>query len=78
VFTLVLHEEATQPLTTVELPATGMIAVVIGPEGGITPDELLAFELMGATAVRLGANILRTSTAGTAALAVLATRLSRW
>jgi 16S rRNA (uracil1498-N3)-methyltransferase len=75
---LVLHEDATQPLSTVDLPATGEIAVVVGPEGGITADELLAFELMGAIPVRLGPMILRTSTAGTAALAVLSARLGRW
>jgi 16S rRNA (uracil1498-N3)-methyltransferase len=75
---LILHEEASQALTTVDLPATGEIAVVVGPEGGITADELLAFELMGATPVRLGPTILRTSTAGTAAVAVLSARLSRW
>ncbi len=75
---LVLHESATVPLSSVDLPATGEIALVVGPEGGISPDELLAFELMGATAVRLGPTVLRTSTAGTAALAVLSTRLGRW
>jgi 16S rRNA (uracil1498-N3)-methyltransferase len=75
---LILHEEATQPLTTVDLPAAGDIAVVVGPEGGINADELLAFELMGGTPVRLGPTILRTSTAGTAAVAVLSARLGRW
>lgn len=75
---LVLHEAATQPLTTVDLPASGEIAIVVGPEGGIAPDELLAFERMGAVPVRLGSTILRTSTAGTAALAVLSARLGRW
>jgi 16S rRNA (uracil1498-N3)-methyltransferase len=75
---LVLHEEAAQRLSTVDLPATGEIVLVIGPEGGIDDAELKAFAQAGATAVRLGEHVLRTSTAGVAALSVLATRLGRW
>jgi 16S rRNA (uracil1498-N3)-methyltransferase len=74
---LVLHEEADQPLSKAELPATGEIALVIGPEGSITPDELAALAEFGAP-VRLGETVLRTSTAGPAALAVLQARLGRW
>jgi len=76
--TLVLHEEAVQPLSTVELPGTGDIGLVVGPEGGITPDEVSAFEKAGARTVRLGPHVLRTSTAGPAAIAVLSARLARW
>ncbi|MEU5567359.1 16S rRNA (uracil(1498)-N(3))-methyltransferase [Micromonospora musae] len=74
----VLHEEATDRLTTVELPDAGEIVLVVGPEGGITADEVDAFVAVGARPVRLGPSVLRTSTAGVAALTVLATRLSRW
>ncbi|MGC5032644.1 16S rRNA (uracil(1498)-N(3))-methyltransferase [Micromonospora sp. DT229] len=74
----VLHEEATDRLTTVELPDQGEIVLVVGPEGGITPAELATFQEAGAHPVRLGPSVLRTSTAGVAALAVLATRLLRW
>lgn len=76
--TLVLHEEATVRLSTVDLPDSGEIVLVVGPEGGITPEELATFEAAGAYPVRLGAEVLRTSTAGVAALAVLSARLSRW
>jgi 16S rRNA (uracil1498-N3)-methyltransferase len=75
---LILHEEATEKLSTVELPASGEIVVVIGPEGGIDDAELTAFQAAGARAVRLGDSVLRTSTAGVAALSVLAVRLGRW
>jgi 16S rRNA (uracil1498-N3)-methyltransferase len=75
---LVLHESAGTPLSTVELPATGEIVLVVGPEGGIAEEELDAFTGAGAVAVRLGPTVLRTSTAGAAALAVLSTRLGRW
>jgi 16S rRNA (uracil1498-N3)-methyltransferase len=75
---VVLHEEATTQLTTVDLPPSGDIVVVVGPEGGITPDELAAFVAAGAVTGRLGATVLRTSTAGAAALSVLCGRLGRW
>jgi 16S rRNA (uracil1498-N3)-methyltransferase len=75
---LVLHEEAAVNLSTVELPTVGDVVLVVGPEGGIAPDELGAFEEAGAKAVRLGFNVLRTSTAGSAAIAVVSVRLGRW
>lgn len=74
----VLHEETDRPLSAVALPADGEIAVVVGPEGGIDPDELAAFVSAGALAVRLGHDVLRTSTAGAAAIAALSVRLGRW
>ncbi|HEV7898000.1 MAG TPA: 16S rRNA (uracil(1498)-N(3))-methyltransferase [Planosporangium sp.] len=75
---LVLHEEASAPLSRVELPNAGEITLVVGPEGGITPDELAAVEAAGAQPVRLGPEVLRTSTAGVAALSALSARLGRW
>jgi 16S rRNA (uracil1498-N3)-methyltransferase len=75
----VLHEEATVPLATVDLPAgLAEIVLVVGPEGGIAPDELDAFTAAGAVPVRLGPTVLRTSTAGVVALAVLNARTGRW
>jgi 16S rRNA (uracil1498-N3)-methyltransferase len=74
----VLHEEAAERLSTVDLPSADELLLVIGPEGGIDDSELKIFEEAGARPVRLGDSVLRTSTAGVAALAVLATRLRRW
>ena len=76
--TLVLHEEATVPLASVDLPTEGDVLLVVGPEGGITERELAALTSAGATAVRLGASVLRTSTAGAAAAAVVSARTARW
>ncbi|MFD6890769.1 16S rRNA (uracil(1498)-N(3))-methyltransferase [Streptomyces sp. NPDC059957] len=78
---VVLHEDRDAPsgaLATAELPAAGSIVLVVGPEGGVSPDELAAFAAAGAHPYRLGPSVLRTSTAGTAAAAVLLARTGRW
>lgn len=75
--TLVLHEDATEPLAAVDLPECGDVLVVVGPEGGITGHELEVLTGAGARTVRLGSTILRASSAGPAALAVLSAR-ARW
>ena len=54
------------------------IVLVVGPEGGIAPEELDVLTAAGARAVRLGDTVLRTSTAGPAALAVVSAALGRW
>ncbi|MEU2182869.1 16S rRNA (uracil(1498)-N(3))-methyltransferase [Streptomyces thermolilacinus] len=77
-FAAVLHEEGAEPLATAPLPATGEIVLVVGPEGGVAPDELTAFAEAGARPYRLGRSVLRTSTAGTAATALLLGRTGRW
>lgn len=74
---LVLEPTAPVRLTEVELDAD-RITLVVGPEGGVSPRELEAFTAAGAALVRLGPEVLRTSTAGPAALAVLNARLGRW
>lgn len=73
----VLHEAAAPPLAGLTLPDEGDVVLVVGPEGGISPEELAAFDEAGGTAYRLGDTVLRTSTAGTVAAAALLAR-SRW
>ncbi|MBL7500140.1 16S rRNA (uracil(1498)-N(3))-methyltransferase [Frankia nepalensis] len=80
---LVLHEDATRPLAGLAgrhapWPPAGDIVLVVGPEGGIAESELAAFEKAGAAVVRLGPTVLRTSTAGVAAAAVLLAATGRW
>lgn len=75
---VVLHEDAALPLSSLPVPASGRIVVVVGPEGGIAPDELAALADAGAQSVRLGAEVLRTSTAGVVAVAALLARTPRW
>ncbi|MFF4251910.1 16S rRNA (uracil(1498)-N(3))-methyltransferase [Streptomyces sp. NPDC001663] len=77
----VLHsdfEHGSEPLATAELPDRGEIVLVVGPEGGVSKDELALFEEAGAKAYVLGPTVLRTSTAGTAAAALLLGRTGRW
>lgn len=75
---VVLHEEAAEPLGAIAVPDAGEIVVVVGPEGGLTDEEVAAFVASGAVAVRLGDEVLRTSTAGVAAVAALLSRTPRW
>ncbi|SJZ55963.1 16S rRNA (uracil1498-N3)-methyltransferase [Marinactinospora thermotolerans DSM 45154] len=77
---VVLHEEAEERLAALALPTdpAGGIVVVVGPEGGISDPELAAFTQAGAVPALLGRTVLRTSTAGVAALAVLQARCGRW
>ena len=75
---VVLHEAAQRRLTDLEVPASGDVVVVVGPEGGIGDDELAAFAEGGSTPVRMGSSVLRTSTAGVAAVAALLSRTPRW
>ncbi|MFE9306480.1 16S rRNA (uracil(1498)-N(3))-methyltransferase [Streptomyces sp. NPDC006706] len=77
-FAAVLHESGEERLATVELPAQGDIVLVVGPEGGVSPEELAQFRDAGAKAYVLGPTVLRTSTAGTAAAALLLGRTGRW
>ncbi len=74
---VVLHEQARRPMAGLTVPGSGTVAVVVGPEGGLTDGEVVAFRAAGAEPVRLGPEVLRTSTAGAAALAALSAR-SRW
>ncbi|MFY1676826.1 MULTISPECIES: 16S rRNA (uracil(1498)-N(3))-methyltransferase [unclassified Streptomyces] len=77
-FAAVLHEAADTPLATVDLPSDGTVVLVVGPEGGVSPEETEIFSGAGARGCVLGPSVLRTSTAGTAAVALLLGRTGRW
>ena len=68
---LVLHESAEKTLSRVNLPDAGEILLTVGPEGGISPDELERFQQAGAVPVRISDGVLRTSTAGAIAIGQL-------
>ena len=75
---VVLHETAVTRLSSLDLPADGEIVVVVGPEGGLTDEEITTFTAAGGRVARLGPTVLRTSTAGVASAAVLLSRTGRW
>jgi 16S rRNA (uracil1498-N3)-methyltransferase len=75
---VVLHEAASGPLADIPIPGRAEIVIVVGPEGGISDEELAAFSQVGAEPMRMGSSVLRSSTAGVAAAAALLSRTPRW
>jgi 16S rRNA (uracil1498-N3)-methyltransferase len=75
---LVLDPEAKESIAQVKLPAAGSVALVVGPEGGMSESELEAFATAGFSSVRMGSGVLRTSTAGMAAVSFLQAKLGEW
>ncbi len=74
---LVLDPTASQGLAS-QKSYGSKIAVIVGPEGGIDDSELSLFEAAGAIRVSLGDSILRTSTAGVAAISAIQAALGRF
>jgi len=79
---LALHESATDRIAAVlsddAAAQPKSVLLVVGPEGGIAPDEIAALTDAGAVAVRLGPQVLRTSTAAAVALGALGVLTARW
>jgi 16S rRNA (uracil1498-N3)-methyltransferase len=66
------------PLTELELPVSGDIVLIVGPEGGVSPAEAAELTAAGAAGARLGPSVLRTSSAGLVAATIVASRTGRW
>lgn len=75
---LILDPTAEVGITSLEIPNSGRLLLVVGPEGGISDSELALLESSGANRVHLGAPILRTSTAGLAAISALLATSGAW
>ena len=73
---IILHEEATAAIR--ELNFSGKVVVIIGPEGGVAPEEIERFTAAGAHTVKLGPEVLRTASAGMVALAAIGVLSHRW
>lgn len=75
---VVLHEESTTPLREVSWPREGDVVLIVGPEGGVAPEEIEAFTAAGAVLGLMGPTVMRASTAGTVAAAVVLSATQRW
>ncbi|MCF3140332.1 MULTISPECIES: 16S rRNA (uracil(1498)-N(3))-methyltransferase [unclassified Paenarthrobacter] len=85
---IILHEDAKNPLRTV-LEESGVpdgsdpgspreVLLIVGPEGGISPREVTRLSDAGAVTALLGHHVLRSSTAGPAAVVLASDVLGRW
>lgn len=80
-YVVVLHEDATgtiQHIIDTLEPSVTMLHLVVGPEGGVSGDELQAVLAAGGDAIKIGANVMRSSTAGPVAVALCNQLLQRW
>ncbi len=75
---LVLHEAESESIRSARLPASGDLLLVVGPEGGVSAEELAAFRAAGAQPLRLGREVLRASSAAAVALGALGVLTNRW
>jgi 16S rRNA (uracil1498-N3)-methyltransferase len=75
---IVFHESATMKISQVVAPGCKKVAIIIGPEGGLTDDEIDTFAAAGAKVALMGRPILRSAHAGLAALSAVNTALSVW
>lgn len=75
---LALHESATVPFAGLPVAQADSVIIIVGPEGGIADDEIASLTRAGATAVRLGPTVLRTSTAAAVALGAIGALTARW
>lgn len=85
---IILHEDAKNPLRTVLEDAVVLgeatagspreVLLIVGPEGGISPREVTRLSDAGAITALLGHHVLRSSTAGPAAVVLASDVLGRW
>jgi len=75
---IVFHESATMKVSEVVAPGCKKVAIIIGPEGGLTEDEIDTFAAAGAKVALMGRPVLRSAHAGLAALSAVNTALSVW
>jgi len=75
---IVFHESATMKVSEIVTPGCKKVAIIIGPEGGLTEDEIDTFAAAGAKVALMGRPVLRSAHAGLAALSAVNTALSVW
>lgn len=76
--TVLLDTVEAVPAVDLDVPASGEVLLVVGPEGGVADHERTALVQAGARVASLGPTVLRSATAGTVAAAVLLSGTARW
>ncbi len=75
---VLLDPAAAVPLASVRPPGHGEVVLIVGPEGGVSPAEAAPLAEAGATGARLGPTVLRSSSAGAVAAALVLAATARW
>ena len=75
---IVFHESAAMKISQLVTPGCKKVAIIIGPEGGLTDEEIDTFASAGAKVALMGRPVLRSAHAGLAALSAVNTALSVW
>jgi 16S rRNA (uracil1498-N3)-methyltransferase len=75
---VLLDPEAAGSLAGLPVPGRGEIVLIVGPEGGVAPGEAAELTAAGAVRASLGPTVLRGSTAGAVAGAIVLSRCGRW
>jgi 16S rRNA (uracil1498-N3)-methyltransferase len=75
---LVFHESATQKVSSITAVGAKKVLIIIGPEGGLTDEEVDQFAAAGAKVAHMGRPVLRSAHAGLAALSAVSTLLKVW
>ena len=74
---VVLHESAEVGIAEVDFDVDEVV-LIVGPEGGVSDEELAQFASLGAQAIVLGPQVMRTASAAAVALGALGVLTSRW
>lgn len=76
--TAILHESATSKFAELPFAKASEIVLIIGPEGGLSDEEIAALEEAGGQTVIMGNTVLRTASAAAVALGALGVLAERW
>lgn len=76
--TILLEPSAQLRVSEINLADSVRVNLVVGPEGGFSPEELAHGREWGYHVARLGVEVLRTSTAGPAAIVLIHSVSGRW
>ena len=75
---IVFHESAVKKLSDIAIPTVKRVLIIIGPEGGMTDDEISLFTSAGAQVALMGRPIFRSAHAGIAALSAINAAMKIW